>query len=65
MSAGKAWHAQQMSATTCCCLSLLQINAASVAPITATQFGANRFFEKSINSFTGAGLYINRDYVLA
>lgn len=34
----------------------LLINATSVAPITATQFGANRFYEGSLKNFTGREL---------
>lgn len=34
-----------------------QINAASVAPITATQFGTNRFLERTITSMTGTGIF--------
>ena len=37
--------------TRCCCAK--QINAASIAPITAVQFGANRFYEQIVKSVTG------------
>lgn len=32
---------------------LLQVNAGSIAPITAVQFGANRFYETTLKSITG------------
>ena len=32
---------------------LLQVNAGSIAPITAVQFGANRFYEVTLKSITG------------
>lgn len=37
----------------CNCTDFPQVNAGSIAPITAVQFGANRFYEVTLKSITG------------
>jgi solute carrier family 25 citrate transporter 1 len=44
------------SSPTCCFMYCVQINCGSIAPITASQFGTNRFMEKLLMQRSGGEL---------